>query len=278
MPKASGAKSELPDEEEVHKHLAAAPLVDVLGVLSASGVGGSWCPGETRWTMVFTFASWRVIGRDLQRRDLIVRRKVRKGEIDKYRNLVQSDVVTRIRAHVAEQSLWGRPEALLHKVIGPDTSDPEMTAEIVRLKKPIRFRDRDFGVFTLDRTINWFNTHTKWNGRRIQLQLAACKPKDVERALDVARKLWSAQKRWQAKVLSCAVKQLLPVKNATWLGAAGTKITSTQFKKRMKLQSITVRPNGEIDFWHNDGDLFFGHNIEVTGWITKGLRSANIHG
>jgi hypothetical protein len=78
--------------------------------------------------------------------------------------------------------------------------------------------------------------------------------------------------------LSHAAAELLPVKNATWLGVGETKVTAAQFKQRMKLQWITVRPNGELAFWHKDGDLFFGHDIEVTGSITKGLSSAGIHG
>jgi len=31
----------------------------------------------------------------------------------------------------------------------------------------------------------------------------------------------------------------------------------------MELQSISILPNGSFVFWHKDGDLFWGHSIEV---------------
>jgi hypothetical protein len=163
-------------------------------------------------------------------------------------------------------------------VIGLDASDAEMNDEVAVLRKPVSYTDREFGTFTLDRRLNWFMTNTKWNGRDIRLKIAACEPSEVERSLDIARKLWLAQESWQAEVLSCAARELLPVKNATWLGEGETKITAAQFTQRMELQWITVWPNGEFTFWHKDGELFFGHDIEVAGTLATGLKTANIHG
>jgi hypothetical protein len=56
------------------------------------------------------------------------------------------------------------------------------------------------------------------------------------------------------------------------------ELTADQFKGRMTLESITVHPNGSFTFWHNDGDMFWGHSIEVSGSLTKGLRRADIPG
>lgn len=91
-------------EQRLLKQLAAAPLVDVLGVLSAGGVSGAWSRGDTLWTLLFGFASWRIRGGPLRTEELIVRRKVRQKEIDKYRKLVKPNVVTRVRARVVEGS------------------------------------------------------------------------------------------------------------------------------------------------------------------------------
>src|SRR5262245_31133501 len=101
-----------PTMAKFRKQLASAPLVDVVGVLSAHGVGGGWSPGDTRWTMTFSFAAWRIIGRELHRNELIVRREVREKEIEVFRKLVQPNVVTRIRARVVEHSVWERSDAL----------------------------------------------------------------------------------------------------------------------------------------------------------------------
>jgi hypothetical protein len=265
-------------EQQLLKQLAAAPLVDVFGVLSASGVNGSWSQGDTLWTLLFGFASWRIRGGPLQTQELIVRRKVREKEIQKYRNLVKPKVVTRIRARVVEDSVFGRPEALLVRVVGRDKSDAALNADVNRLQQPVRIKDKTFGTFTLDRSVDGYEGRAAWNGQRVRLSLSAHEPADVERALQVARTLWRAQKTWRAKVLAYAVKQLLPLKNDNWLGDDERPLTAKQFQARMKLESITVSPDGSFEFWHDDGDLFWGHSIQIMGSLAKGLYHADIPG
>jgi hypothetical protein len=46
----------------------------------------------------------------------------------------------------------------------------------------------------------------------------------------------------------------------------------------MKLESVTVWPGGLFEFSHQDGDLFWGHWIEISGDLVKGLRCASISG
>jgi hypothetical protein len=75
-------------EQQLLKQLKAAPLVDVLGVLSDGGVFGVRSQGDTQWTLLFCFASWRIAGGPLMNQELIVRRKVRKEQIDEYREII----------------------------------------------------------------------------------------------------------------------------------------------------------------------------------------------
>jgi hypothetical protein len=55
-------------------------------------------------------------------------------------------------------------------------------------------------------------------------------------------------------------------------------LTAGEFKKRMALDSITVVPDGSFEFWHNDGDLFWGHLIQIRGNVTEGPTDASIAG
>jgi hypothetical protein len=265
-------------ERELLEQLAAAPLVDVLGVLAASGVSGCWVQGDTLWTVGFCFASWRIAGGPLRTQELHVRRKVRQKQIDKYRELVKPDAVTQIRARVVEDSVFGHPEALLVRVVGQDDADAELNAEVKRLQQPVTMKDKTFGTFTLDRRIDWYEARAAWNGRKVRLSLAAHEPRDVERAMQVARSLWRAQKSWQTKVSAYAVRELLPLKNGNWLGDEERPLTAKQFQATMKLESITISPDGSFEFWHDDGALFWGHSIQISGSLTKGLYSADIPG
>jgi hypothetical protein len=74
------------------------------------------------------------------------------------------------------------------------------------------------------------------------------------------------------------VQALLPLKNESWLAEGEVDVTADQFKGRMALESITVHPDGSFEFWHNDGDLFWGHSIQISGCLSKGPTGADIPG
>jgi hypothetical protein len=74
------------------------------------------------------------------------------------------------------------------------------------------------------------------------------------------------------------VEKLLPLKNDSWLGENERELTPADFKKKMKLQSINVAGDGSFEFWHDDGDLFWGHSIQIRGKLKDGLVDADIPG
>jgi hypothetical protein len=55
-------------------------------------------------------------------------------------------------------------------------------------------------------------------------------------------------------------------------------VTPVDFQKQMKLQSINVAGDGRFEFWHHDGDLFWGHAIQISGTLKDGLTDADIPG
>jgi hypothetical protein len=74
------------------------------------------------------------------------------------------------------------------------------------------------------------------------------------------------------------LKELLSLKNEAWREEGESPLAAADFIKRMKLESISVLTNGDIEFWHDDGDLFWGHAIEVSGNLKKGLTRAVLQG
>ena len=74
------------------------------------------------------------------------------------------------------------------------------------------------------------------------------------------------------------MKELLPLKNESWLSDDEAELTAMDFKARMELVSITVGDNGRFEFWHDDGDLFWGHAIQIDGNLRDGLTDAGISG
>lgn len=46
----------------------------------------------------------------------------------------------------------------------------------------------------------------------------------------------------------------------------------------MELESVQVYGDGRFEFWFNDGGLFWGRAIHVTGSLTEGPTGAQMEG
>ncbi len=56
------------------------------------------------------------------------------------------------------------------------------------------------------------------------------------------------------------------------------EFSAREFLSKMRLESISVDEYGDLTFWHNDGDLFWGHAIQISGNLSEGLKGADIPG
>lgn len=76
----ASAKDEIARAEarmkRLRDQLAASPVVEVFGVVSASGAGGVRFGGEKLWTLRFTLDAWRIKGAEVQNKSLHVQRQV----------------------------------------------------------------------------------------------------------------------------------------------------------------------------------------------------------
>jgi hypothetical protein len=199
-------------------------------------------------------------------------------ELHRARAQVTPYAVLRVTARVDANSVFNTPQALLEPVIGIDTSDSVLNAHADQLQKAVLYNDPTFGTFTLDRRVNWYTAQVMWDDKAISLSLSADDSSELQEALNAARVLWESQAAWAQRISDYAVEQVLPLKNGTWREPGEPELTAQEFKERMRLESITVEPDGSFDFWHNDGDLFWGHSIQISGSVTGGPTSADIPG
>lgn len=260
------------------EELAALPVVEILGVVGPSGASGGKSRGDDHWTLRFTFDAWRLQASGCQTQPLTIRRSVTNEELDRFRGLIRPYAVIRIKARIAVVSPLGSPQALLEDFIGIDTSDLEMNNHADQLQKPVIHEDPVLGTFTLDRTIDWFAANVVWSGNAVSLNLSATETAEIQEALKTAHSLWQSQSEWNRRIREYAVHELLPLKNDVWLGDEEAELTADQFENRIKLQSITVYPDGSFEFWHDDGDLFGGHSIQISGNLMEGPTDADIPG
>lgn len=257
--------------------LAQCPEVELTGVVDAMGSGGGWSQGDTLWTFMIRFDVWRCDGQAVRERKLTLRRPMPEEELNALREKVQAYDIVRVKARVAEENCFGSPQALLTQLIGKVTTDSELNAAALRLQEPVTFVDDRFGSFTLDRSTQTFTAPTRWNGMDIDLSIPDETEDDKQAALANAASLWVDQSGWTERVISHAVHELLDLKNESW-SDDGEEVTADQFRERMKLQSISVDAEGGFEFWFDDGDLFSGHAIMISGNLKEGVRGADIFG
>jgi hypothetical protein len=265
-------------EKRLLAQLAAAPVVEVQGVVGPSGACAGMSYGDKLWTLVFSFDAWRIEGAEIQTQPLTIRRKAPHEDLPSFSVRITPYTVLRIRARVVGDSVFQNPQALLEHIVGLDDSDITLNEHAKQLQKPVTYEDAILGAFTLDRRLDRFTTDTVWNGAPVSLNLSAKEPADLQEALKTAHSLWETQDMWNQRIRDYAVQELLSLKNGDWLGDDEAEITADQFKDRMTLEAITVYPDGSFVFWHDDGNLFWGHCIQISGSLSEGPTDADIPG
>jgi hypothetical protein len=262
----------------LREQLDAAPIVEVTGVVSPPGAGGASSPNQKLWTLLFDLESWRIKNGAVQDRPLTVEHQVSRKEFKELQRALKPYAVVRLAARVVVKTNIGTPRASMEKFIGLQRTDVQLNQQSAALQKPVTFADAAFGTFTLDRDVDWFSTRARWKGKPIELCLSATGPKAVKKAAKIAHTLWEKQNDWDERAGALAVENLLSLKNDNWLEDGERELNSRQFAARMRLQSIVVRPDGSVDFWYNDGGLFWGHSIQVSGTLKRGPKRADIAG
>lgn len=246
-------------------------VVEIEGVVSPSSQGG-WPHSDDYDVHCFSFSAWRYPGQPVVNKELTILRPVApdadwfseypKLSIHRIRVMVSTDESRAIFAGKATQK-----------------ADTEGLTDIAEeLAKPVVIKTERFGDLTLDRSIDWFEGEVKWNGESVRINFHTDETQDISTGLKVAGKLWDEQQSWKQKVDDYAVQELLHLKNDNWLGDNESPLTPDQFKSRMTLQSISIHPDGDFEFWHDDGDLFWGHSIQISGSLDDGPTQADIPG
>ncbi len=265
-------------EQQLIDQLKVCSIVEITGLVGVSGSSASKIGNDHLWSLTIKFDAWRVGSGNLRRDPLTVRRKVSELELKKIRKKITAETIIKIRARVSDDNIFGSPQALLEEIIKTNISDTVLNSCLEELKKPVTYADGVFGIFTFDRGLNWYRANVNWIEDSINLNLSIESNDDLNAALQTAHVLWNDKVMWNNLIRDYAVRELLSLKNESWLEEDEIEVTGEQFKDRMSLESITIYSDGSFEFWHDDGDLFWGHSILISGSLSKGLTDADIPG
>jgi hypothetical protein len=246
-------------------------VIEIEGVVSPSGQGG-WPRSDDYDVHCFSFSAWRRPEQSVVRSELTILRPVdRDGDC-------YSDY-PKLSIHRIKVLLSVDETRAIFAGASTTVADTNQLSDVAaELGKPVIIKTEVFGELTLNRSINRFEGKAMWNGKAVEISFSTDETQDISAGLKVAEKLWAEQSSWKQRVEDYAVGELLSTKNDFWLDDDETPVTPEQFKSRMTLESISIDRKGGFSFWHDDGDLFYGHSVQVSGSLDEGLTQADIPG
>jgi hypothetical protein len=168
----------------------------------------------------------------------------------------------------------------LARIINIDASDADLEKLAARLQEPIVLIDPTLGRLEYSRRFGTYEGRAGWCGKDVEVRLECAHPEDPAAVLGAATQLFAEQAEWNSRVREFAVAKLLATANE-WREMENEdeeELSADTFLSRMILDTICVEESGGFSFWHDDGDLFWGHSIQVRGSMAEGLTSTDIAG
>jgi hypothetical protein len=230
----------------------------------------------TEWTFRFAFELWQDKLGVVHPEKLTVGRTVPDAELKSCQERVdvKGCEIVWVRAR-----LTGPDAADLIEVLPPQVGvTAALEARRQELLTPKTRNHPTFGDLTLNRELSWYEGRGWWEDSEVEICLHAVTDREFEESLKTAEALWRDQSGWGQRVRQVAVSKLLDLKNSTWRDEGEKKLTPAGFARRLRLESVSVQPDGSFEFWFDDGGLFQGHAIAVTGSLKDGPKDADIHG
>lgn len=246
----------------------------IIGLVDADGAGGGRAGESDEWSLILQLAGWRHPGAAVVAGERCCEMPASEADVD--------SLMDRITAYtIIEAEIDGSSTAemtKLRRIVRIGVSDPELEQLAARLQEPVLLDDPTLGRLEYSRRFGEFEGRVEWCGRVVTVSLRSDRPDDPPAALETAARLFADQAEWDRRVREYAVEKLLPLKNGSWLEEDEAELSADAFLSKMTLETISVEESGEFSFWHDDGDLFWGHSIAISGSLSEGLTDADIPG
>jgi hypothetical protein len=241
------------------------------GLVNALGSAGASVGSTNSWSLVFHLAAWRK-HEQVEVGELRCEMAVGKPELTEAMKRIDAYSIVDIR--VAD--LTAKNVVVMSSVEIHAEEDTELTGIREALQIPVRLNSQDFGQLELDRRFGDYSGEVDWWGSHVTLTLTCADHELTEAVLASANTLFEAKEKWCAKIKQFAADQLLDLKNDNWLHEDEGEVSQAEFISCMTLTEVLIDESGDFTFYYDDGDLFWGHSISVSGNLKQGLLEAGI--
>ena len=244
----------------------------VTGFVGVHGAGVSRAGPNESLTLRVTLEPWRHPRAGVQSRPLALSRACTAAELDAFRARLRP-----YQAVTARVSLQDYVSGELLELVDSPVDNPRMARRAAELAARPTRQDPRFGTLTRMGP-GTYEAAATWNGSSVVLELEG-EDGDLDAALAMAGALWDDEAGWHRRVQDHAVAELLELKNENWPdGDDAPPLTADGFRARMRLETIAVTPEGEFEFYHAYGDLFWDHVVQVGGSLQEGVTHAAVEG
>ncbi|MGY0371979.1 DUF2262 domain-containing protein [Clostridium sp. JNZ J1-5] len=253
-------------------------VIEVAAVTGASGIGAGKVGKDIMWNASIGLIAWKnlSLNEPVKIEDIRLEWLVDDEGWKKSRDILKRNTVVRLQVRKAEKSM------MLVKILDTTYRDDDLEAILQDSMKPVFYNDKVLGEFELDKRVKLFEKKISWAGEEGNLYFDWYEDKNsMELALETAHALFKYQNEWNMKIRMYASEKLVGLAN-DWLQdndeAEIDEITKEMFIDFMRLDSISVYPEGNFEIFFFDGDMFWGHSIIVNGNISGCFTSAEIAG
>lgn len=242
-----------------------------------AGAGGSLESGDV-WTLGAMIEAWSPDAASPPRREPLYLRRphLPSARLREDMAVFAALAVLKLRLVAEPVEARGRLEAEVAAVLGP-SDHAGLVALAIRLAEPVTFDDSRLGPFVLDRRLGRFDGAVDWSGVGVAVHVDEETPEEAAAVLEGFRSLLEAPAIWDALARERAALDLLELKNGIW-SEEGETVTAAGFAALLTPEAITLASGGAYQLWYDDGDLFWGHVVVVSGDVETGPRSAEIMG
>lgn len=253
-------------------------IIEVAAITGASGVGAGRAGKDIMWSASIKLIAWKnlSINEPIRKEEIRLEWVVDDEEWKKSREILEKNTVVRLQVRKAEKSM------MLVKILDIAHRDDDLEIILQNSMKPVFYNDELIGEFELDKSVKLFKKIISWAGEEGSLYFDWDEDKNImESALETAHVFFENQDKCNMKIRMYASEELVELANE-WLQdndeAEIDEITKEMFIDFMKLDSISVYPEGDFEIFFFDGDMFWGHSIIVSGNINGNFTSAEIAG
>jgi hypothetical protein len=273
------SEEDLRRQRDLWDELAEQPKQVINGLVSPSG---AWSSNPRslldHWSFLFSIDAWTDAEGTVHRDKMTIRKVVDADELQRLEGMVKAESIVSIALHIGHLQGFDCRQGALVEILDSKVEDEDLKQFADELAIPVTVESKNLGRLTLDRRVGWFEGEARWGLRKIRLSLSPENTSTPSAVIARAEELWGQRKILARPACEVAAAKLLEVKNGSWLNEGELPMSEAQFMRKMKLESITVEEDGSFDFWFEDGDIFWGHSIEVRGDQERGFFDAGFHG